>query len=82
LPHGDPVMRCFDMVMLFGIKDHATEIRFEPEVSTLKDIPHDVTSRLNWPNIAALAVWLVSVGLLLTRAVRSRKPQPASPTAC
>ncbi|MHB1036282.1 MAG: DUF1559 family PulG-like putative transporter [Pirellulales bacterium] len=30
--------------------------------------------RPNWPNIAALAVWLLSVGALLTRAVRSRKP--------
>ena len=29
---------------------------------------------LNWPNIAALAVWLLSVGTLLTCAVRSRKP--------
>ena len=28
----------------------------------------------NWPNIAALAVWLLSVGILLTRAVRSRRP--------
>ena len=28
---------------------------------------------LNWPNIAALAVWLLSVGMLLTHAVRSRK---------
>jgi type II secretory pathway pseudopilin PulG len=28
--------------------------------------------RLNWPNIAALAVWLFSVGALLYRAVRSR----------
>jgi hypothetical protein len=26
----------------------------------------------NWPNIAALAVWLISVAALLTRAVRSR----------
>ena len=32
--------------------------------------------RLNWPNIAALAVWLLSVGTLLTYAVRSRKPPP------
>jgi hypothetical protein len=31
--------------------------------------------RLNWPNIAALAVWLVSVGTLLTAAVRGRKPR-------
>jgi len=29
--------------------------------------------RLNWPNIAALAVWLLSVGTLLTHAVRGRK---------
>ncbi len=28
---------------------------------------------LNWPNIAALAVWLLSVGTLLTGAVRGRK---------
>ncbi len=33
--------------------------------------------RLNWPNIAALAVWLLSVGLLLVGAVRSRKAKPA-----
>jgi len=31
----------------------------------------------NWPNIAALAVWLLSVGALLTLAVRSRKGPPA-----
>ena len=31
------------------------------------------TRRPNWPNIAALAVWLLSVGTLLTLAVRSRK---------
>jgi hypothetical protein len=30
--------------------------------------------RLNWPNIAALAVWLISVIALLARAVRSRRP--------
>jgi hypothetical protein len=33
----------------------------------------DAGKRLNWPNIAALAVWLVSVGTLLTAAVRGRK---------
>jgi hypothetical protein len=27
----------------------------------------------NWPNIAALAVWLLSVWALLVHAVRSRK---------
>ena len=37
---------------------------------------------LYWPNLAALAVWLLSVGALLTHAVRSRKilsvpPPPA-----
>jgi len=35
----------------------------------------------NWPNIAALAVWLASVGTLLTCAVRSRKPQVTSDQA-
>ena len=34
---------------------------------------------LNWPNIAALAVWLLSVGMLLTHAVRSRKVLPVPP---
>jgi prepilin-type processing-associated H-X9-DG protein len=36
--------------------------------------------QLNWPNIAALAVWLLSVGTLLTCAVRSRKPVSVPPT--
>jgi hypothetical protein len=34
--------------------------------------------RPNWPNIAALAVWLLSVGTLLVLAVRSRKPRSVS----
>ena len=34
---------------------------------------------LNWPNIAALAVWLLSVGTLLTGVVRSRKPYAVPP---
>jgi hypothetical protein len=34
------------------------------------------SGHLNWPNIAALAVWLVSVGTLLTSAVRGRKARP------
>ena len=34
---------------------------------------------VNWPNIAALAVWLLSVGTLLTRAVRSRRTTLLSP---
>jgi prepilin-type processing-associated H-X9-DG protein len=38
----------------------------------------DVKRRVNWPNIAALAVWLLSVGTLLTRAVRSRKYVPGA----
>jgi hypothetical protein len=37
--------------------------------------------RLNWPNIAALAVWLLSVGVLLYRAVRSRKARQGLPLA-
>jgi hypothetical protein len=35
--------------------------------------------RLNWPNIAALAVWLLSIGALLYRAVRSRKARQGLP---
>jgi len=35
---------------------------------------------LNWPNIAALAVWLVSVGALLTAAERSRKARAIPPS--
>jgi len=31
---------------------------------------------IHWQNVAALAVWFVSVGLLLYRAVRSRKAPP------
>ncbi len=33
-----------------------------------------------WPSIAALAVWLLSVGTLLTLAVRRRKMSPVPPT--
>jgi hypothetical protein len=35
----------------------------------------DCERSLNWPNIAALAVWLLSVGTLLTVAVRSRNDE-------
>ena len=35
--------------------------------------------RLNWPNVAALAVWFVSVGALLSAAVRGRKARLAPP---
>ena len=44
----------------------------------------DCVRRPNWPNIAALAEWLLSVGTLLTRAVRSRKMRlrpPVLPTS-
>ena len=41
----------------------------------------DDERRLNWPNIAALAVWLLSVGTLLTRAVRSRKVLSVLPSS-
>ena len=34
---------------------------------------YDYDYRLNWPNIASLAVWLLSVGVLLTVAARGRK---------
>ena len=39
----------------------------------------DPQGHRNWPNIAALAVWLLSVGTLMTHAVRSRKTLPTSP---
>jgi hypothetical protein len=35
----------------------------------------------NWPNIAALLVWLLSVGALLIGAVRGRKARPEPPAA-
>ena len=40
---------------------------------------YDERRRLNWPNIAALTVWLASVGTLLTHAVRSRKTLSTRP---
>ena len=40
--------------------------------------PYYIERRVNWPNIAALAVWLASVGTLLVGAVRSRKRRAAS----
>jgi hypothetical protein len=42
-----------------------------PEV--IRDLNHRPPRRLNWPNIAALAVWLLSVGTLLTCAVPNTK---------
>ncbi len=44
------------------------------------DLVYDEGRRLNWPNIAALAVWLLSVGALLYRAVRSRKARQGAPS--
>jgi hypothetical protein len=35
--------------------------------------------RLNWPDIAALAVWLMSVGVLLTAAVRGQRSSAREP---
>ncbi len=42
-----------------------------------RGVPDEPVRHLNWPNIAALAVWLLSVGMLLVGAVRSRKAGPA-----
>jgi prepilin-type processing-associated H-X9-DG protein len=50
----------------------------EEEINSLEDF-YNSHRRPNWPNIAALAVWLLSVGTLLTFAVRSRKPRSVSP---
>jgi len=38
--------------------------------------------RLNWPNIAALAVWLLAVGTLVFRAVRNRRLVRPAQEAC
>ncbi len=49
----------------------------EEDFGPLADAPEG--RRLNWPNLAALAVWLLSVGTLLIGAVRGRKARlPAS----
>jgi hypothetical protein len=50
----------------------------EEVLAFAKDVPTVI--RPNWPNIAALAVWLVSVGTLLVVALRSRK-RPTSESA-
>jgi hypothetical protein len=36
LGHIDPVLKCTNIAMLLGIKDHAQEIRFEPEQNTFE----------------------------------------------
>ncbi len=46
---------------------------YRGEESGSGDASFDEGRRLNWPNIAALAVWFLSVGALLVRAVRSRR---------
>ena len=45
----------------------------EEEVDRLPPCDVSYGRRINWANCIALAVWLVSVGLLLHRAVQSRK---------
>jgi hypothetical protein len=46
---------------------------YTEEVRAYSNNGNSAGRRLNWPNIAALAVWLLSVCTLLTAAVRSRK---------
>ncbi len=43
------------------------------EIGGCKGVELEERPPLNWPNIAALGVWLVSVAALLRRALRSRK---------
>jgi hypothetical protein len=50
------------------------------QIGGFKEASYDPAVRTNWPNIAALAVWLLSVGTLLTQAVRSRQVLSAPPT--
>ena len=42
---------------------------------------HEIESCVNWPNIAAVGVWLFSAGVVLTCTVRSRKAVSALPDA-
>ena len=51
----------------------------EQEIYSFEDKHSHETQHLNWPNIASLAVWLLSVGTLLTHAVRSRKVRSGLP---
>jgi len=48
----------------------------DEQVESYEDLGEKRRS-LNWPNIAALAVWLASVGTLLIGAVRGRKARAA-----
>ena len=62
------------MLQIGGCKDAETRSRVLVE---------GYVRRPNWPNIAALAVWLLSIGTLLTHAVRSRKTLATPPpSAC
>ena len=52
------------------------ELRRLLQIGGCKEID-DAGRHPNWPNIAALAVWLLSVGTLLTCAVRGRRARVA-----
>jgi prepilin-type processing-associated H-X9-DG protein len=51
---------------------------YKEEASGSSDDSYDQGRRPNWPNIAALAIWFLSVGTLLYRAVRSRRASRTS----
>jgi hypothetical protein len=53
---------------------------FDEEALHAFDSSFNEAMQPNWPNITALAVWLLSVGMLLTAAVRSRKKSSVPPT--
>jgi len=77
---ADGKVRCLDLR-----ERSADELQRIFRVGGCKEID-EAGRRPNWPNIAALAVWLLSVGTLLTHAVRSRKrfsvvPTPAGSTS-
>ena len=63
------------------------ELRQKIETGSFKDSDfgyydyYSAKSIPNWSNIAALAVWLLSVGTLMTHAVRSRKILSVPPRA-
>ena len=57
--------------------DSMTDVRKVLRVGTCQE--GELARHPNWPNIAALAVWLLSVGTLLTHAVWSRKVRSVPP---
>ncbi len=67
---SDWLIFLFGAIALFLIYPLLTLLFLLPPMGAIYD---GLRTHLNWPNIAALAVWLLSVGTLLIGAVRGRK---------